>query len=85
MSESKNMTCFSEKLDKLARERGGWDDAAVVYEIECVNADQVLVTGAVPSGHKRNGRLVFPPKSQTFKAVVTIGEYRAALSRAEGR
>lgn len=75
-------TVFSAGLDQLARREGGWSRPAVVHTIECVNASQVLLTGGVPTGHRRDGYPKFDRKGDAFKAVVSIEDYRAAIAKA---
>lgn len=76
------LTCFSEGLDRLARQSGAWADDAIVHSVEMVNERQVLLTGATPVGIRRDGGPKFAPisKAKVFKAFVTLEQYRAALS-----
>lgn len=85
MSEAKftsGLTGFGAPIDALARTKGGWPDDVVVYAIEVVNDQQLLMSGGVPDGARKDGRPKWPKKMREYRVVVADGEYRAALSRA---
>lgn len=51
-------TFFGKRFDDAVREVGGWPEKAVAYEVEVIGKGddpQVMVTGGVPIGVKRNG------------------------------
>jgi hypothetical protein len=73
---------LGEKMDALCRERGGWPETAMPYAIEVIGSGadpQVMLTGEVPVGTKRDGRPKFGSMQPKFRAVVALSEYRAAL------
>lgn len=72
-------TLFGEGIDTLARALGAWPADAVAYAAEVVNENQVLLTGAVPDGYRRDGRPKFPRKPREYKAVATKDQYREAI------
>jgi len=83
------LTCFGEKVDKLARERGGWPANAVVYMIEGINREQAMLTGQVPIGPRKKDpeRPQFPPKkanAPTYRVVIPIADWRALFDRSNG-
>lgn len=70
-------TILGDVLDHAARSSGGWPSEAVVYRLEAVADTHVLITGAVPVGHKKDGRPKFDRKGREYKAVITNAEYQA--------
>ena len=72
-------TGFGHDLDGLARLTGKWPTDAVVYSLEVVNDNQVLMCGGVPTGLRKNGRPKWSAKGAVFKAVVSIEQYRTAI------
>ena len=80
-------TLFGEGLDAIARQRGGWPDAAVAFAVEVIGKGedpQVMVTGGVPIGHRADGYPKFGKRADDLRAVIVVSEYRAAISRATG-
>jgi hypothetical protein len=73
---------FGEALDSLARQTGGWPDDAIPYAVEVIGEGddpQILLTGEIPIGTKRDGSPKFGKKQRTYKAAMPISQYRAAL------
>jgi hypothetical protein len=76
---------FSNALDALCRERGGWPDNALPYAVEVIGQGddpQVLLTGEVPVGLKRDGSPKFGTKQRKYKSAILLSEYRSALAKA---
>jgi len=82
------LTVFGQGLDVLAREVGGWPDAAIVHSVMVLNPridapperKQVELTGSVPLGVDRDGQPVFPKRSADVRAVVSLAQYRTAIA-----
>lgn len=82
MSELRD-TCFGAVFDDLARTNGGWPDEAVCYALEVINDNQIMMTGEVPIGHKKNGDLKFArAKGTVFRSVVSKKQYRQVADAA---
>jgi hypothetical protein len=55
----------------------------VAYAVEVIGKGddpQIMLTGEVPVGLKRDGSPKFGSKQPVYRAVVKISEYRAALA-----
>lgn len=73
------VSSLRKELDAMARHAGGWPENAMVYKVECVNEDRVLMTGGIPSGVRPDGKPKFERRGKVYLAIVTIAEYRAGL------
>lgn len=82
MGEPRN-TFFSEHLDALACEQGGWPQNVVVYALEMVNDNQCLLKGGELTGrHRRDGRPIIENKRE-YRAFCTIDQYRGTFAKAD--
>ena len=79
MNEAKKKTTLlGEAFDDLARSNGQWPDEAICYALEVINDNQIMMTGEIPIGTKRNGDPKFArAKGVVFRAVVGKDAYRA--------
>ena len=72
-------------LNAFAIDRGEWPDDAKVFLIEAIGTDknpQVLLTGSVPVGVKKNGRPDFGRKGSQpqYKIAVSLADYRGCFT-----
>ena len=73
---------LGEAMDKLARRVGGWPTGAIPYAVEVIGDGpdpQIMLTGQVPIGVKRDGRPKLGTKQPKYRAVVKLSQYRKAL------
>lgn len=73
-------TLFGEAIDELARKIGGWPPEAIVHSVAVLNANQIMATGAMPSGSDAQGWPKFSKNSTDWRAVVAKAAYREACA-----
>lgn len=73
-------TLLGEAFDDLARKSGGWPSDAICYALEAINDNQIMMTGEIPVGHRKDGRPKFAKtKATVFCAVVSNEQYQAVV------
>jgi hypothetical protein len=85
MMMEQGMTFFGVAFDAGVREIGGWPDGAIAYEVEVIGSGddpQVMVTGGVPIGAKRDGspKLGTIAQSGKYRATIPLSRYRELLA-----
>jgi hypothetical protein len=74
---------FTQALDTLARDAGGWKAGERVYALEVIGSGddpQVMLTGADAYWSTRAKRWKVTEGAPRVRAVVRLSEYRAALA-----
>lgn len=78
---SETMVRFLPTVDMEMQAKFNWPEGAVAYHLEMIGGDNVLITGEIPIGEKKDGRPKFGPRRNAllFKGVLPLSRYRELL------